>query len=169
MAPGPIAAAAKSRQSCPTLCDPHRRKPTRLLCPWDSPGENTAWQIEGGKLEVVADFLFLGSKITADGDYSHETSRQLLLDRKVMTNLDGVLKSRDTTLYSQCCGIVKPVVSYSCESWTVKNTECQIIDAFELLKTPESPMDSKERSNQSILREVNPEYSLEGLMLKLKF
>ena len=129
----------------------------------------TAWHIEGENVEIMTDFLFLGSKITADGDYSHETSRQLLLDRKVMTNLDVVLKSRDTTLYSQCCGIVKPVVSYSCESWTVKNTECQIIDAFELLKTPESPMDSKERSNQSILREVNPEYSLEGLMLKLKF
>ena len=76
MAPGPIAAAAKSRQSCPTLCDPHRRKPTRLLCPWDSPGENTAWQIEGGKLEVVADFLFLGSKITADRDCSHEIRRR---------------------------------------------------------------------------------------------
>ena len=87
-----------------------------------------------------------------------------------MTNLDSVLKSRDITLYSQGYGIVKPVVTYSCEGWTLKNTECQIIDAFELLeKTPESPMDSKEWSNQSILKEVNPEYSLEGLMLKLKF
>ena len=120
-------------------------------------------------MEIVTDFLFLGSKITADGDCSHETSRRLLLDRKVMTNLASVLKSRDVTLYSQGYGIVKPVVTYSYESWTVKNTECQIIDAFELLKTPESPMDNKERSNQSILREVNPEYSLVGLMLKLKF
>ena len=105
----------------------------------------TAWQIEGEKVEIMTDFLFLVSKITADDDYSHEISRRLLLDRKMMTNLDSVLKSRDITLYSQGDGIVKPVVTYSCEGWTLKNTECQVIDAFELLeKTPESPMDSKE-------------------------
>ena len=131
----------------------------------------TSWQIEGGKVEVMTDFLFLGSKITADGDCSHEI-RRLFLGRKAMTNLDSMLKRRDITLLTKVHRVkatVFPVVTYSCESWTVKNTECQIIDAFELLKTPESPMDSKERANQSILREVNPEYSLDGLMLKLKF
>ena len=133
----------------------------------------TAWQMVGGKAEVVTDFLFLGSKITVNGDCSHEIRRQLLLGRKAMTNLDNVLKSRDTTLLTNVC-IVKatvfPVVMYDYESWAVKKAECQRIDAFELwcwrrlLKVPWTAR----RSNQSILREINPEYSLEGLMLKLK-
>ena len=132
----------------------------------------TPWQIEGAKVEVATDFLFLGSKITADGDHSHEVRRQLLLGRKAMTNLDSVLKSRDITLLTKI-HIVKvmvfPVVTYSCESWTIKKAEHQRIDAFELwywrrlLKVPWTA-----RSNQSILREINPEYLLEGLMLKLK-
>jgi len=129
------------------------------------------WQIEGEKVEVVTDFLFLGSKITANGDCSHEIRRQLLLDRKVMAN--RVLKSRDITLPTKV-RIVKaitfPVVTHGCESWTIKKAECQRIDAFELwgwrrlLKVPWKAR----RSNQSILRDINPEYSLEGLMLKLK-
>ena len=124
-------------------------------------------------MEVVTDFLLSGSKITMDGDCSHEIRRQLLLGRKAMTNLDNVLKSRDTTLLTNVC-IVKatvfPVVMYDYESWAVKKAECQRIDAFELwcwrrlLKVPWTAR----RSNQSILREINPEYSLEGLMLKLK-
>ena len=135
-------------------------------------GPITAWQI-GEKVEAVTDFLFLGSKITVNGDCSHEIRRQLLLGRKAMTNLDNVLKSRDTTLLTNVC-IVKatvfPVVMYDYESWAVKKAECQRIDAFELwcwrrlLKVPWTAR----RSNQSILREINPEYSLEGLMLKLK-
>ena len=136
-------------------------------------GPITAWQIEGEKVEVVTDFLFLGSKITADGDCSHEIRRQLLLGRKAMTNLDSVLKSRDITLPTKVHivkAMVFPVVTYGCESWTIKKAECQRIDAFELwcwrrlLKVPWTAR----RSNQSILREINPEYSLEGLMLKLK-
>ena len=135
-------------------------------------GPVTEWQIEGKKVEVVTDFLFLGSKITADGDYSHEMRRRLFLGRKAMTNLDSVLKSRDTTLPTKI-HIVKakvfPGVTYSCASWTLEKAEHQRIDVFELwswrrlLKVPWTA-----RSNQSILREVNPEYSLEGLMLKLK-
>ena len=123
-------------------------------------------------MEVVTDFLFLGSKITVDGDCSHEIRRRLLLGRKAMTNLDSVLKSRDITLLTKVCiikAMVFPVVTYGCESWTVKKPECQRIDAFEpwcwrrLLKGPWTA-----RSSQSILREINPKYSLEGLMLKLK-
>ena len=134
----------------------------------------TAWQMVGGKAEVVTDFLFLGSKITVNGDCSHEIRRQLLLGRKAMTNLDNVLKSRDTTLLTNVC-IVKatvfPVVMYDYESWAVKKAECQRIDAFELwcwrrlLKVPWTA----KRSNQSILRELNSEYSLEGLKLKLQY
>ena len=121
----------------------------------------------------MTDFLFLGSKITADGDCSHEIRRRLLLGRKAMTNLDSVLKSRDITLLTQIHRVkamVFPVVTYGSESWTLKKAECQRIDAFELwcwrrlLKVPWRA----KRSNQSILREINPEYSLEGLMLKLK-
>ena len=125
------------------------------------------------KVEVVTDFLFLGSKTTADGDCSHETRRQLLLGRKAMTNLDSVLKSRDITLLTKVCkvkAVVFPVVTSSCESWTVKKAECQRIDAFELWcwrRFPKVPWTAR-RSNQSILREINPEYSLEGLMMKLK-
>ena len=133
----------------------------------------TAWQIKGEKVEVVTDFLFLGSKITADSDCIREIRRQLLLDRKAMTNLDSMLKSRDITLPAKV-HIIKAmvflVVTYSCESWTIKKAEHQRIDTFELwcwrrlLKVPWTAR----KSNQSILREINPEYSLEGLMLKLK-
>ena len=134
----------------------------------------TAWQIEGEKVEVVTNFLFLGSKITVNGDYSHEIRRQLLLGRKVMTNVDSVLKSRDITLPTKACiikAMVFSAVKNGCESWTVKKPGHQRIDAFKLwcwkrlLKVPWTAR----RSNQSILREINPEYSLEGLMLKLKF
>ena len=133
----------------------------------------TSWQIEGEKVEVVTDFLFLGSKITAVGDCSHEIRRCLLLGRKAMTNLDGVLKSRHITLPTTI-HIVKvmvfPVVTYDSDSWTVKKAEHWRIDAFKLwcwrrlLRVPWTAG----RLNQSILREINPEYSLEGLMLKLK-
>ena len=125
-----------------------------------------------GTLEVMTDFPSLGSKITADGDCSHDI-RRLLLGRKAMTNLDSVLKSRDITLPTKVCivkAMVFPMVTYRCESWTVKKAEHHRIDAFELccwrrlLKVPWTAW----RSNQSILREINPEYSLEGLMLKLK-
>ena len=132
----------------------------------------TSWQIEGEKVETVTDFIFLGSNITEDGDCSHEIKRHSLLRRKVMANLDSALKSRDIILPTKA-HIVKvtvfPVVMYRCESWTIKKAECQIIDAFELwcwrrlLRVPWRAG----RSNQSILKEINPEYSLEGLMLKL--
>ena len=136
-------------------------------------GPITAWQIEGEKVEVVRDFLFLGSKITADGDCSHEIRRRLLLGRKAMTNLDSVLKSRDITLLTKVHivkAMVFPVVTYGCESWTIKKTECQRIDAFQLWcwsRLPKVPWTAR-RSNQSIWREINPEYSPEWLMLKLK-
>ena len=133
----------------------------------------TSWQIDGETLERVSDFIFLGSKITADGDCSHEIKKRLLLGRKVMTNLDNILKSRDITLPTNV-HLVKamdfPVVMYGCERWTIKKAEHWRIDAFELwcwrrlLKVPWTAR----RSNQSILKEINPEYSLEGLMLKLK-
>ena len=131
----------------------------------------TSWQIDG---ETVADFIFLGSKITADGDGSHEIKRGLLLGRKITTNLDSILKSRDITLPTKVHlvkAMVFPVVMSGCESWTVKKTESQIIDAFELwcwrrlLRVPWTTR----RSNQSILKEINPGCSLEELMLKLKF
>ena len=124
-------------------------------------------------METVRDFILLGSEITADGDYSHEIKRCLLLGRKAMTNLDSVLESRDITLLTKVLilkAMVFPVVMYGCESWTLKKAECQRIDAFELwcwkrlLRVPWMAM----RSNQSILKEISPEYSLEGLMLKLK-
>ena len=133
----------------------------------------TAWQIERAKMEVVTGFLFLGSKITADSDCSHEIRQRLFLGRKAMTNLDSDLKSRDVTRPRKVCVVkttVFPVVSYGCESWTIKKSEHQRICAFELwcwrglLKVPWTAR----RSNQSILREINPEYSLEGRMLKLK-
>ena len=122
---------------------------------------------------MVADFIFLGSKITADDDCSHEIKRCLLLRRKAMANLDRVLKSKDITLCTMVCigkAMVFPVVMYGCESWTIKEAESQRIDAFELwcwrrfLRVPWTAR----RSNQSILKEINPEYSLEVLMLKLK-
>ena len=122
-------------------------------------GSITSRQIDGETMETVRDFIFLGSKITADGDCSHEIKRCLLLGRKAMTNLDSILKSRDITLPTKVHPVkamVFPVVIYGCESWTIKKAERQRIDAF--TKT----------SNQSILKEISPEYSLEGLMLKLK-
>ena len=129
-----------------------------------------SWQIDG---ETVTDFIFLGSKSTADGDCSHEIKRCLLLERKVMTNLDSILKSRDTTLSTKIClvkAMVFPVVMYGCERWTIKKAEHQSIDAFELCcwrRLLTVPWTAR-RSNQSILKEISPEYSLEGLMLKLK-
>ena len=136
-------------------------------------GSITSWQIDGETMETVTDFISLGSKITADGDCSHEIKRPLLLGRKAMTNLDSILKSRDITLptkFHLIKAMVFPVVMYGCESWTVKKAECQRIDAFELwcwrglLRVP----CTARRSNQPILKEISPEYSLEGLMLKLK-
>ena len=123
-------------------------------------------------METVTDFIFLGSKITVDGDCSHEIKRHLLLGRKAMTNLNNILKSRDIALLTKVHlvkAMVFPVVMYGCECWTIKKAECRRIDAFEpcwrrLLRVPWTAR----RSNQSILKEINPEYSLEGLMLKLK-
>ena len=130
----------------------------------------TSWQIDG---ETVADFIFWASKITADGDCSHEIKRRLLLRRKVMTNLDSILKSRDITLSTKVClvkAMVFPVVMYGCESWTVKKAEHRRIDASELWcwrRHLRVPLTAR-RSNQSILKEISPGCSLEGLMLKLK-
>ena len=124
-------------------------------------------------MEIVRDFLFLLSKITADGDYSHEIKRHLLLGRKVMTNLDSILKSRDITLPTKVHLVktmVFPVVMYGCESWTIKKAERRIIDAFELWcwrRFSRVPWTAR-RSNQSILKEISREYSLEGVMLKPK-
>ena len=132
-----------------------------------------SWKIYGETTATVRDFIFLGFKITVDGDCSHEIKRCLLLGRKVTTNLDSIFKSRDITLPTKV-RLVKamgfPVVMHGCESWTVKKAECQRIDAFELwcwrrlLRVPWTAR----RSNQSILKEISSEYSLEGLMLKLK-
>ena len=121
-------------------------------------------------METVRELILLGSKITADGDCSHEIKRRLLLGRKAMTNLDSILKSRDTTLLTKVQAMVFPVVTYECESWTIKRAEHQRIDAFELwqrrlLRVPWTAR----RSNQSIPMEINPESSVEGLMVKLKF
>ena len=124
-------------------------------------------------METVRDFIFLGCKVTADGDYSHEIKRHLLLGRKAMTNLDSFLKSRDITLPTKVHlvkAMVFPVVMYGCESWTTKKAECQRIDAFELWcwKRPLRAPWTARRSNQFILKEISPEYLLEGLLLKLK-
>ena len=136
-------------------------------------GPITSWHIDGVTVETVTDFIFGGSKISADGDCSHEIKRCLLLGRKVMTNLDSILKSRDITLPTKVClvkAMVFPVVMYGCESWTIKKAEHRRIDAFELwcwrslLRVPWTAR----RSTQSILKAISPEYSLEGLMLKLK-
>ena len=135
-------------------------------------GPITSWEIDGQTVETVADFILGGSKITADGDCSHEIKRRLLLGRKVMTNLCSILKSIDITLPTKVSlvkAMVFPVVTYGCESWTIKKAERQRIDAFELwcwrrlLRVPWTAR----RSNQSILKEISPGYSLEGLMLKL--
>ena len=136
-------------------------------------GPINSWKIDGETVETMTDFIFWGSKNTADGDCSHEIKRHLLLGRKVMTNLDSILKSRDITLSTKVClvkAVVFPVVMYGCESWTIKKAECQRIDAFELWhwrRLLSIPWTAR-RSNQSILKETSPEYSLEGLMLKLK-
>ena len=136
-------------------------------------GPITSWQINGETVETVAYFYFLGSKITADGDCSHEIKRCWLLGRKVMTNLDSILKSRDITLPTKVRlvkAMVFPVVMYGCESWTIKKAEHQRIDAFELccwrrlLRVPWTAR----RSNQSILKEISSGISLQGMMLKLK-
>ena len=133
----------------------------------------TSWQIDGETMEIVTDFIFLGSKITAEGHCNHKIKRGLLLGRKVMTNLDSILKSRDITLPTNVHlvkAMVFPVVMYGCESWTIKKAEHQRTDAFELwcwrrlLRVPRTAR----RSNQSILKEMSPEYSLEGPMMKLK-
>ena len=133
----------------------------------------TSWQIDGKTMETVTDFIFLGCRITADGDWSHEIKRRLLLGRKVISNLDSILKSRDIALLTTihlAKAMVFPVVMYGCESWTIKKAACQRIDAFELwcwrrlLRVPWTAR----RSNQSILKEISPGCSLEGLMLKLK-
>ena len=136
-------------------------------------GPITSWQMDRETVETVALFTFLGSKITADGDCSHETKRRLLLGRKVMTNLDSIFKSRDITLPTKVHlvkAMVFPVVMYGCESWTVKKAQCQRIDAFELWcwRRLLRVCWSARRSNQSILREISPGCSLEWLMLKLK-
>ena len=133
----------------------------------------TSWQIDWGKVETVADFIFLGSKITAGGKCSHKIKRRFLLGRKIMTHLDSILKSRDITLLTKVCivkVIVFPVVMCGCESWTIKKAECPRTGAFKLwcwrrlLRVPWTAR----QSNQSVLKEINPEYSLAGLMLKLK-
>ena len=132
-------------------------------------GPITSWQIDGETIETVTDCLLLGSKITADCDCSHEIKRLFLLGRKTMTNLDITLKSRDITLLTKIHLVKAMVFSYGCESWTVKKAEHQRIDAFELwcwrrlLRVPSTAR----RSNQSVLKEISPEYSSEGLMLKL--
>ena len=135
-------------------------------------GPRTSWQIDGEKMGTVTDLIFF-SKITADGDCSHEIKRCLLLGRKALTNIDSIVKSRNITLPTKVClvkAMVFPVVMYGCERWTIKKAECQQTDAFELwcwkrlLRVPWTAR----RSSQSILKEISPEYSLEGLMLKLK-
>ena len=136
-------------------------------------GPITSWQIDGETVETVADFIFLCSKITVDGDCSHEIKRRLLLRRKVMSKLDSILKSRDITLSTKAHlvkAMVFPVVIYGCKSWTIKKAECRRIDAFELwcwrrlLRVPWTAR----RSKQSILKEISPGCSLEGLMVKLR-
>ena len=136
-------------------------------------GPITSWEIDGETVETVTDFILGDSTITADGDCSHEIKRSLLLGRKVMTNLDSILKSRDITMLTKvrlAKAMVFPVVMYGCESWTIKKAECRRIDAFELwcwkrlLRVPWTAR----RSNQFILKEISPGCSLEGLMLKLK-
>ena len=136
-------------------------------------GPITSWQIDGETIETMTDFTFLDSRITTDGDCSHEIKRHLLLGRKAMTKLDSILKSKDITLLTKVCvvkAMIYPVVMYGCENWTIKKAEYQRTDAFELwcwrrlLRVPWTAR----RSNQLILKEISAEYSLEGLMLKLK-
>ena len=137
-------------------------------------GPITSWEIDGETVETVSDFMFGGSKITADGDCSHEIKRCLLLGRKVMTDLESILKSRDVTPATKVRpvkAVASPAVMYGCESWTIKKAERQRTDAFELwcwrrlLRVPWTAR----RSNQSVLKEISPEYSLGGLVLKLQY
>ena len=136
-------------------------------------GPITSWEIDGETVEIVSDFTFWGSKITADGECSHEIKRHLIFGRKVMTNLDNILKSRDITLSTKVRlvkAMVFPVVMYGCESWAIKKAECRRIDAFELWcwrRLSRVPWTSR-RSSKSLLKEISPGCSLEGLMLKLK-
>ena len=138
-----------------------------------SSSPTTSWEIDGETVETASDFILGGSKITADGDCSHEIKRRLLLGRKVMTNLDSIFKSRDITLPKKVRlvkAMVFPVVMYGCESWTVKKAECRRTDAFELWcwrRLLSVPWTAR-RSNQSILKEISPGISLEGMMLKMK-
>ena len=133
----------------------------------------TSWQIDGETMERVADLIFLDSKITADGDCSHEIKRCLLLGRKTVTNIDSILKSRDISLPTKVClvkAMVFPVVMYGCENWTIKKVQHQRIDALELWcwrRLLRVPWTAK-RYNQSTLKEISPEYSLEGLILKFR-
>ena len=136
-------------------------------------GPITSWQIDRETIGTVTDFIFLGSKITADGDFSHKIKRHLFLRRKVMTNLDSILKSRAITLLTKVHlvkAMVFPVVMYGCENWTIKKAECRRIDVFELWCWRRLLRVSwtARRSNQSILKEINPKYSLGGLMMKVK-
>ena len=136
-------------------------------------GPITSWQIHGETMETMTDFIFSGSKITADGDCSHEIKRRLLLGRKAITNLDSILKSRGITFLTKvhlAKDVVFPVVMYGCGSLTIKKAQCQRIDAFELWcwRRLLRVLWTARRSSQSILKEISPEYSLEGLMLKLK-
>ena len=151
----------------------HNKKTTIQKPKIMASGPITSWEIDGETVETVSDFIFLGSKITADGDCSHEIKRCLLLGRKVMINLDNIFKSRDITLPTKVRlvkAMVFPVVMYGCESWTVKKAERRRIDVFELwcwrrlLRVPWTAR----RSNQSILKEISPGISLEGMMRKLK-
>ena len=136
-------------------------------------GSITSWEIDGETVETVSDFIYLGSKITSGGDCSQEIKRRFLFGKKVMTNLDNILKSRDISFLKKVLlvkAMVFPVVMYGCESWTIKKAECRRTNAFELrcwrrlLRVPWT----ERRSNQSILKEINSEYSLEGLMLEMK-
>ena len=136
-------------------------------------GPITSWETDGETVETVSDFIFLGSKITADGDCSHEIKRCLLVGRKVMTNLESILKSRDIILLTNVClvkAMILPMVKYGCESWTVWKAECRKIDAFELWcwRRLLRVHSTARRSNQSILKKISPGCSLEGLTLKLK-
>ena len=138
-----------------------------------APGPITSWQIDGETMETLRDFILGGSKVTADGECSHEIKINMFLGKKAMTNLDSILKSRDTTLPTKVHlvkTIVFPVVMYGCESWTIKKDEHQRIDAFELWcwRRLLTVLWTARRSNQSILTEISPEYCLEGLMLNLK-
>ena len=136
-------------------------------------GPITSWEIDGETVETVSDFIFFGSKITADGDCSHEIKRRVLFGRKTMTTVDSILKSRDITLPTKVHlvkAIIFPAVMYGCESWTIKKAECQRTDTFELWywRRLLRVLWAARRLNQSILKEISPEYSLEGLMLKPK-